>query len=56
MPLYILFKSENGELTPSMSIPSHPKLQRRGTAQKVPRKVLIKKRTKASVLKKYHSV
>ena len=53
---YILSESEDGELMPFISIPSHPKLWWRGTAQKAPRKVFIKKRTKASVLKKYYSV
>ena len=56
MLFYILSKSKDGELMFFISIPSHPKLRRRGTAQKVLRKVLIKKRTKASVPKKHYSV
>ena len=55
MPPRILSESEDGESTPSTSIPSHPKLRRRGIAQKAPRKVPTKKRTRASVPKKHHS-
>jgi len=55
MPPQILPESEDEESTPSTSIPSHPKLRRRGTAQKAPRKAPTKKRTKASVPKKHHS-
>ena len=56
MLFYILSKSEDGESTPFISILFHPKLRQRGTAQKAFRKVLTKKKTKASVPKKYYSV
>ena len=55
MPPWIVSEFKSGESMLSTSIPSHPKPLQRGIAQKAPKKVFIKKKTKASVLKK-HSV